>query len=465
MAFQVRRGLEQNLTSFTPSEGELLYTTDSKKLFVGNNQGTADLVSAPVLKVNGYPNTQYPNAQVTLTTSDIAEPLVASNLYFTQERAQDAVAAALTAGTHSGITFTYGSTQDGANRIDASVARQVVVGDSNIIGGVAFYDSASTVIYSTSLSYNDLTKTLVLTDGSLTVTSGNVGRTVYSSLNYSGSSSNANSSMYTRKARGSSTSPQPVQTQDTLGSFDFGGYASSDYVNAVKLEASVDNYAVTSTAVPGLFGLYTADNTGALQPRLRVDSLGRVFIGAYYANDPGGQMLIRGASNTSGTASILSVRNLDSTAGSGAVVSLSRLRGTYAAPTATQAGDSLAVIKASGWDGTSGTTVTPTTSESSRIEFVADTVSTGKVVGSMYVKVANTAGTLGNLARFYNSTATANGTLAVTGTVSASVGFKTATYATGSLPTLSSGDAGFIAFDSTTNQFKGWTGSAWVAFN
>lgn len=414
MAFQIRRGPQQNLdnNSFTPKQGELLYTTDTKRLYVGNNSGTADLVSAPVISVNGK------NGVVELTTSDIPEPLVSSNNWFTVERAQDAVASALTAGTHTGITFTYGSTQDGSNRIDASVSRQVIVGDANIIGSIAYYDTASTVSYSTNLTYNNTTKTLTVIDGGLTVTAGNTNRAVYTSLNYSGNNSSANSSLSTRKSRGTELSPQPVIAQDTLGSIDFSGYTAGDYLGAVKLEASVDNYNVTSTAVPGLFGLYTGDNTGTLQPRVRVDSLGRVFIGAYYADDPGGQLLIRGALNTSGTGSILSVRNLDSNAGSGAVFSLSRLRGTYASPAATQTGDSLAIFRVSGWDGVSGTSVTPITSESSRIEFIADSVSTGRVPGSILIRAANTNGVLTTILRINNSsTSTSVGTVTVSGTI------------------------------------------------
>ncbi len=52
-------------------------------------------------------------------TTNISE---GTNLYFTDERAQDASASLLTSGTHTGISFTYTSTQDTANRIDATVS-------------------------------------------------------------------------------------------------------------------------------------------------------------------------------------------------------------------------------------------------------------------------------------------------------------------------------------------------------
>lgn len=36
MKLQIRRGLETNRTSYTPSEGELLYSTDGKSVFIGD---------------------------------------------------------------------------------------------------------------------------------------------------------------------------------------------------------------------------------------------------------------------------------------------------------------------------------------------------------------------------------------------------------------------------------------------
>lgn len=49
------------------------------------------------------------------TTDDIAE---GTRLYYTDERAQDAIAAVIAAGTHIGITFVY---DDANNRISATV--------------------------------------------------------------------------------------------------------------------------------------------------------------------------------------------------------------------------------------------------------------------------------------------------------------------------------------------------------
>ena len=88
MALQIRRGPTTDRTGKLFAEGELVYDTDEKTIYVGD--GTTSGGKA-------------------VTT-------------YTDERAVDAVGAALVAGTHQNITFTYGATQDGANRIDATVA-------------------------------------------------------------------------------------------------------------------------------------------------------------------------------------------------------------------------------------------------------------------------------------------------------------------------------------------------------
>lgn len=89
MPLQIRRGTELQRTQMTVplAAGELLYVTDDQRLFVGNGTTLGGV------QITGYTN----------------------------ENAVDAVGAALAAGVHSGITFTYGITQDLAGRIDATV--------------------------------------------------------------------------------------------------------------------------------------------------------------------------------------------------------------------------------------------------------------------------------------------------------------------------------------------------------
>jgi len=91
MPLQIRRGTEAErlLLASPPQEGELIYITDTEQLYVGDGVTLASALTP----ITGY----------------------------TDENAIDAVGPALEGGSHTGITFTYGSTQDLANRIDATI--------------------------------------------------------------------------------------------------------------------------------------------------------------------------------------------------------------------------------------------------------------------------------------------------------------------------------------------------------
>lgn len=120
-------------------------------------------------------------------------------------------------------------------------------------------------------------------------------------------------------------------------------------------------------------------------------------------------------------------------------------RGILSAPTAVQPGDSLAYYEGLGFDGTDyiqagafGLAVDPD-----------GTVSTGSVPGYFAVLLPNGGGT--SLMSFNKS-----------GVLTAPV-IKATPYTSGSLPaTAGAASEGFIVFDTTTKQFKGWNGSAWV---
>jgi hypothetical protein len=91
MPLQIRRGTEaeRQLLATVPQEGELIYITNTQQLFVGDGTNLLKDISP----ITGY----------------------------TDENAVDAVGSAFTSGTHSGITFTYSTTQDAADRIDATI--------------------------------------------------------------------------------------------------------------------------------------------------------------------------------------------------------------------------------------------------------------------------------------------------------------------------------------------------------
>ena len=91
MPLQIRRGTEaeRQLLASPLQEGELVYITDTQQLYVGDGTNLLKNISP----ITGY----------------------------TDENAVDAAGQALTSGTHTGITFTYSTTQDAADRIDAAI--------------------------------------------------------------------------------------------------------------------------------------------------------------------------------------------------------------------------------------------------------------------------------------------------------------------------------------------------------
>jgi hypothetical protein len=101
--------------------GEIVYTTDTQKLYIGDGVTAGGKNLLETSAGNGFtfnPTTQqidFAIGNLNLNTAQVSE---SSNLYFTTERAQDAVGAALVAGNafNTGVTFTY---DDANNRITA----------------------------------------------------------------------------------------------------------------------------------------------------------------------------------------------------------------------------------------------------------------------------------------------------------------------------------------------------------
>lgn len=91
MALQLRRGTDAERQVITPFAGELIYTTDTKGLWIGDGVTQGGVPAIPV------------------------------------ENTVDVVATALENGSHTGITFTY---NDEAGTIDASVATVTIINDT-----------------------------------------------------------------------------------------------------------------------------------------------------------------------------------------------------------------------------------------------------------------------------------------------------------------------------------------------
>jgi hypothetical protein len=102
MPLQIRRGTTAERLSITPLVGEPVFDTTLSQIFVGNG-----------------------------TTAGGVSPNIDAE---TIEQALDTVGAALVNGTHQNISFTYGTVQDTANRIDATVSVSALLENLNLNG-------------------------------------------------------------------------------------------------------------------------------------------------------------------------------------------------------------------------------------------------------------------------------------------------------------------------------------------
>lgn len=144
MVLRIRQGLEADRESFTPASGELIYTTDQKKVWVG------DGATAGGTLVTGGGGGGASNlnqlTDVTITSPAIGEVLKYDGVKFvndtdntggaplTTEEVQDIVAGMFDGGTLTNITITY---NDGDGTFDVTSAAPGGGGNGTVGVGVA----------------------------------------------------------------------------------------------------------------------------------------------------------------------------------------------------------------------------------------------------------------------------------------------------------------------------------------
>lgn len=175
MSLKIRRGLEAQRTGITPAEGEIIYTTDQKRLFVGDGTTPGgNGVSSPVTSVNSQVgavsltssmipeggdalNKYFTNARAQAAISggagiSISNGVISSNItQYTDELAQDAVWAMISAGEHSNISFSYDDntnslsvTSNSANDTFKTITVSPNIYFSNLVSG-SLYTKTPTI--------------------------------------------------------------------------------------------------------------------------------------------------------------------------------------------------------------------------------------------------------------------------------------------------------------------------------
>jgi hypothetical protein len=121
MSLRIRRGTEQERIGRTFDQGEIIWTTNGEKLYVGDGVTPGGKnIAAQLAGTNLAFNATTGTLGVTgLTTDLVTEGL--NNKYFSAEAAQDAIGAAIAAGSQSGISVVYNDNGAGPASINFTV--------------------------------------------------------------------------------------------------------------------------------------------------------------------------------------------------------------------------------------------------------------------------------------------------------------------------------------------------------
>jgi Major tropism determinant N-terminal domain len=434
MPLQIRRGTEAERTAMTLplSAGELLFVTNTERLYVGNGS-----------TLGGVPITGYTN-----------------------EDAQDAVGAALVAGnaTNGNIAFTYGSTADTANRINAAVNLSNYVGT---IGATAVNANTvandATVLVNVStgaINLNGTVKGHVIPNANETY---DLGSATYRfrDLYLSGSSIKLGSATIT-----ASGAAVDLPAGSTIAGAPIPGFGAGQNINANIV--GDDSTILVNTSSNTLQGTHLGVQRGNVQASdttVMIDATAKTI--AADSITLGGYIGINGTTITNSNASNvirfdgasidvftnfgvsqpgISATGVTNGAQTSSLMAFYGSRGTVTSPTTLNNNDpysGLIFLGHNGSDHVEGAAMF------AQVDGVPNSANPS-IPGKFVITVANGTDSIftNNKQMIFSS----NGVLSVPI-------IKPASYATGSLPT--SPQEGWIVFDSTTKEWKGWNGTLW----
>jgi hypothetical protein len=322
MALKIRRGTESQRSTITFASGEIIWTTNGHKLYVGDGvtPGGIDIAAqlgGVGLTYNGISGKL--DLNLGSTTSD---SLTEGNnhLYFTTQRAQQAAGAALVAGNtyNTGVTFSY---DDVNGRITAVVSNSGLPSQVGNNGKFLTTDGAGTLSWApvpatglTSVS-GDSSPSLggnlglashtingtgninisgdITTIGSVIVNTGNITSTNFppndgsrsaAKLNIGGNTSPTTAWIYSnqnfvvstgltdgtnnsgnlhRVSRGTLASKTSLQPGDSTVYIEGQGWDGTSWVtNGALILAADPNASITTGHIPGVAGLLAMDSSG-----------------------------------------------------------------------------------------------------------------------------------------------------------------------------------------------------------
>lgn len=434
MPLQIRRGTnaERGLMTQPLARGELLFVEDTERLYIGNGSTLGGV------QITGYTN----------------------------EDAVDAAGGALVAGngTNGNITFTYGSTQDSANRINAAINLSNYVGNigaTSVTANILATDSTVMINAATgSINLSGTVKGHIIPNTDVAYDLGSSSFR-FRDLYLSGSSIKLGSATITATGTTVNLPAGSTINGEPLGAFSVGQNIN---VNIVGDDSTILVNTSTNTILGTHIGVQRG-NVQAADSSVMFDATTKVI--SAQSITLGGSIGINGTSITNSNvdnvirfdgASIdvfsnfgvtqpgISTTGITNGSATTSIVSFYGSRGTVLIPTTLTNGDNFSGMIFLGHNGVDHV---PGTAMFAAVDGVPNSANPS-IPGKFVISVAD--GTNDIFAANKQMVFGSNGVL------TAPI-IKPGSYPTGSLPT--SPAEGWIVFDSTTKEWKGWNGITW----
>jgi hypothetical protein len=398
MPLQIRRGTDAERQSMTVplAPGEMLYTTDTQKIYVGNGTTLGGILTS------GFNDDDAKDAAAEMILDgshsgiafsyDIENKSLSATAEFNDDSAKDAAADIFTSGSHNGINFVY---NDVSKSIVATIDLSIGVTDGsdykiNIVGddstlivnsstrqvtaagglfgplitnSIDSGDSGSiNVAPVTFFSSNAIVEGELFVQDKLSIISSDPGitATIFETVGDHNGSINVSFA----KARGTFATSTEVINGDQLGNIIMQGFAGGDFQTGSSIKTQVDG-TVSGTILPSKMLFATTNAEGELDTRVVINPSGRLttFNGIEMAVNDSTEL---GESNFRGL----------------------RSRGTIDDPTQVVNGDIIFSLVGSGYDSVEY-------SNSAGIAFQVDgAVSTGVVPAKILFTTVDNAGNL-----------------------------------------------------------------------
>lgn len=459
MALQIRRGTDTQRQALsgpnTPLIGELLYSTDNKKLYVGDGTTTGGTSI-------GYFGSVAVSGQSTIRSTGVNEALTivagANISLVTDANTGTLTIAAAPQELNNGNLRLFQNNITSINSNEDINIDPAGTGKVNVVGNLTATTLTGALTGNVTGNVSGSAGTAgTVTNGVYTTDTGTVTNTMLAG-------SIANNKLVNSSITIGATSVSLGSTNTNIS-----GLASVTTTTLSTVDINVtgtfnnQRIKITENIIEGLTSNENVEvspsGTGSLLVRSNVLAEGAVFglnptlpgISLFNSTANKSSLVSFQASNSASLSPTFVTGTLTSSANTvtGAPFTFVRSRGNPLAPTASVSGDEITTFDFIGFDGTNGFSA-------NKIRSIVDgAVSTGVVPGKLEFLTTNSAGTQA-VRLTVSSTA-----------VTSAVPVKLAVYAdaTARDAAITSPTAGMVVFNTTGTKFQGYTGAAWVDLN